>query len=154
MIEVGCAIDHLDKTFVHSITHPEQLTLDEIHLNIHQAKAHLDDHNNLPKTHQTPSIIVSNIGMISGQFATPLIYPPATMMIAVGCLERKPVFHNGSIIGIDYLPLSFAFNHVLCTGGQAARFLKTLKMIFSGWDTQMTLLKQQWICSGLSGSSR
>ncbi|MGC6404520.1 MAG: 2-oxo acid dehydrogenase subunit E2 [Candidatus Comchoanobacterales bacterium] len=128
---VGCAIDHDDKTVVLILDEASLQSQNLINDSIRAAQKTLTEGGQLNNTLKT-SIIVSNIGMITGQHATPIIYPPSTMMLAVGQLSTcflpnqatlKPELHYG-------IPLSFVFNHHLTTGANAARFLKYIKEMF------------------------
>ena len=126
---VGCAIYHDEKTYVINIIKNNEHTEDEIKHIIKDAQSELSSTGHLKQNKDDkPAIIVSNIGNICGEFATPLIYPPATMMLAVGRMniqflpdaDNKPQPHY-------CLPISFAFNHLMAQGAESAAFLGSIK---------------------------
>lgn len=71
-----------------------------------------------------PSIILSNIGSIAGKFATPVVIPPATTIIATGKIYDKVIPTDGSIKITKSMPISISFDHRGLTGADVAYFLR------------------------------
>ena len=75
---------------------------------------------------QGATITLTNFGAIAGRYASPIVTPPQVAIIGAGKLFEKVVFIHGEARPVRALPLSMTFDHRACTGGEAARFLKTL----------------------------
>lgn len=73
---------------------------------------------------QNPTITITNVGMIAGKHVTPIVVPPAVVILGVGrvykvvCADSPTYFseHN-------FIPLSLTFDHRCLAGGEAAEFL-------------------------------
>lgn len=72
------------------------------------------------------TITLSNYGAFAGRYGNPIIVPPMVAIVGVGkardavvAVEGKPAVHR-------IVPLSVTVDHRIITGGEAARFLKTL----------------------------
>ncbi len=75
---------------------------------------------------QGATILVSNFGTIAGRYATPIILPPMTAIVAIGKLRDAVVAENGQPAVHKVIPLSLTVDHRAITGGEAARFLQAL----------------------------
>jgi 2-oxoisovalerate dehydrogenase E2 component (dihydrolipoyl transacylase) len=73
------------------------------------------------------TITLSNFGMIGGRFANLIVVPPQVAIIGAGRIAQRVVAHLGQPAVRRVLPLSLTFDHRVVTGGEAARFLMTLK---------------------------
>ncbi len=73
------------------------------------------------------TITLSNFGMIGGRFASLVVVPPQVAIVGAGRITRQVVAHQGQPSVRRTLPLSLTFDHRVVTGGEAARFLMTLK---------------------------
>jgi len=73
------------------------------------------------------TIVLSNFGAIAGRYANPIILPPTVAIVGVGRItsrfvpdeNNKPALHR-------VIPLSLTVDHRAITGGEAARFLRTM----------------------------
>ena len=80
-----------------------------------------------PEELRGATITLSNFGMIGGRFASLVVVPPQVAIIGAGRAERRVVVNNDQQVIHRMLPLSLTFDHRAVTGGEAARFLATLK---------------------------
>jgi len=80
-----------------------------------------------PEELRGATITLSNFGMIGGRFANLVIVPPQVAIIGAGRIEQRVMVHEGKPAVRRALPLSLTFDHRVVTGGEAARFLMTLK---------------------------
>ena len=80
-----------------------------------------------PEELRGATITLSNFGMIGGRFANLIIVPPQTAIVGAGRISERVVAHRGQPAIRRLLPLSLTFDHRVVTGGEAARFLVTLK---------------------------
>jgi pyruvate/2-oxoglutarate dehydrogenase complex dihydrolipoamide acyltransferase (E2) component len=72
-------------------------------------------------------VVMSSLGMFGqgGGWGIPL--SPATLMVTVGAVVRRPALDGGQVVERDYLPLTLSFDHAVIDGAPAARFAKTLR---------------------------
>ena len=73
------------------------------------------------------TITLSNFGMIGGRFASLVVVPPQVAIVGAGRISEMAVAHKGQPSVRRVLPLSLTFDHRVVTGGEAARFIVTLK---------------------------
>lgn len=69
---------------------------------------------------------ISNVGMIGGIFATPIMPYPQSAILAIGRIRDVPVVRNGKIEIGKQAPLSLSFDHRLIDGADAARFVNRI----------------------------
>lgn len=67
---------------------------------------------------------ITNIGVISGKFFTPIINYPEAAIIGLGRIYDNIVFKNEKVGVRKTLPLSLTYDHRIIDGAEAARFLK------------------------------
>jgi pyruvate dehydrogenase E2 component (dihydrolipoamide acetyltransferase) len=71
---------------------------------------------------------VSNLGMLGVEAFTAIINPPETGILAVGCVQRRPVVQNDTDLRIrDMLTLTLSVDHRVVDGALAARFISRIK---------------------------
>lgn len=69
---------------------------------------------------------ITNVGMLGGEFATPIInYPEVAILATLKIADRVRV-ENGNIIVKKTLPLCLSFDHRVIDGAEAARFMNDL----------------------------
>jgi pyruvate dehydrogenase E2 component (dihydrolipoamide acetyltransferase) len=69
---------------------------------------------------------ITNVGVIGGDFATPIInYPEVAILATMKIADRARVV-NGEVVVQKTLPLCLAFDHRVIDGAEAARFTKDL----------------------------
>ncbi|MFX0163050.1 MAG: dihydrolipoamide acetyltransferase family protein [Candidatus Hodarchaeota archaeon] len=66
---------------------------------------------------------ITNIGVIGGTYATPIVNYPEAAILGVGKIHDKPVVKDGEIVIRKILGLSLSFNHNIFDGAEAARFM-------------------------------
>ena len=75
---------------------------------------------------QGGSFTISNIGVISGTFFTPVLNSPEVGILGVGRMSEKAVVRDGKIVVRKMLPLVVTFDHRVVDGAEAARFMADL----------------------------
>ena len=90
---------------------------------IEQYKQEVKTRNIAPENLKGASITLSNFGKFAGRFASPIIVPPQTAILAVGRLYQSAVVLKGALESHRLIPLSLTFDHRAITGGEATRFL-------------------------------
>jgi pyruvate dehydrogenase E2 component (dihydrolipoamide acetyltransferase) len=69
---------------------------------------------------------ITNVGVIGGDFATPIInYPEVAILATMRIADRARVV-DGAVVVQKILPLCLAFDHRVVDGAEAARFTKDL----------------------------
>lgn len=88
------------------------------------------------------SFTITNIGVIGGRYATPIINPPDVAIIAVGRIRDEPRVSGTKKKKLEVrkiLPLSITFDHRVVDGAYTARFSNTI--IEHLEDPQMLLME-------------
>lgn len=80
---------------------------------------------------QGGSFSITNVGSVGGQFATPIILPGQSAILAVMRMKEKPVAIEGKVEIRPMLTLALAFDHRVLDGADAARFLNDLMLALS-----------------------
>ena len=75
------------------------------------------------------TITLSNLGMYPITQFTAIINPPEVCILAVGEIEEKPVFADGTWRAVPVMKLTGSFDHRIVDGAYAAGFLGELKRI-------------------------
>ncbi|MCC6168033.1 MAG: 2-oxo acid dehydrogenase subunit E2 [Caldilineaceae bacterium] len=70
---------------------------------------------------------LTNLGMYSVDFFTPLINLPQCAILGVGRIAQKPAVYQGQVVPRSMLALSLTFDHRVVDGAPAARFLDTVR---------------------------
>ncbi len=65
---------------------------------------------------------ITNIGVIGGTYATPILNFPEVAILGVGKIRDAPVVKDGEIVVRKNLSLSLTFDHRVVDGAEAARF--------------------------------
>jgi pyruvate dehydrogenase E2 component (dihydrolipoamide acetyltransferase) len=79
---------------------------------------------------QGATFTVTNIGIIGGTSATPIIHYPEAAILAVMKTIERPIIKDGKIESGLIVPLCLGFDHRLVDGAEAARFVRfIIKML-------------------------
>jgi len=73
------------------------------------------------------TITVTSAGSIGGLFATPIINHPEVAIVGVYRIEDRPVVKDGAVVVRKMMYLSITLDHRVVDGGEAARFMNTMK---------------------------
>ena len=69
---------------------------------------------------------ITNVGALGGLFFTPIINYPEVAILGVGRARPTPVVREGEIVVRTMMPLCMSFDHRVCDGAEAARFMNDL----------------------------
>ena len=75
---------------------------------------------------QGSTFTVTNVGVIGGEYATPIINYPEVAILALGAIEERPRVVDGEVVARHTLPLSLSIDHRVIDGATAARFTNRL----------------------------
>ncbi len=123
---IGIAVDIPEGLIVPVIKFADQKSLfelaEEIQTAAAAAKARTLDLADL----KGGTFSITNVGMIGGEFATPIInYPEVAILATLKIADRARV-EQGSIKIIKTLPLCLSFDHRVIDGAEAGRFMNDL----------------------------
>ena len=84
------------------------------------------------------SITISNIGVIGGTAAMPIINKPEVAIVALGKIQKLPRFDaNNNIVSRSILTVSWSGDHRVIDGGTIARFNKLWKQYLEQPQTML-----------------
>jgi pyruvate dehydrogenase E2 component (dihydrolipoamide acetyltransferase) len=69
---------------------------------------------------------ITNVGMLGGEAATPIINYPEVAILATMKIADRPRVVNGELKAVKTLPLCLSFDHRVVDGAEAARFMNDL----------------------------
>lgn len=121
---ISIAIDSPQGLAAPNIKNVEGLSVVEINKQIKELQR-VTSEGRLTASHlEGGTIALSNIGTITGHFASPLNLPSQVCIVALGKLTTKPVFNENtkSFEPRKVLPVSFGCDHRVLDGATVARF--------------------------------
>ncbi|MEC8011487.1 MAG: dihydrolipoamide acetyltransferase family protein [Pseudomonadota bacterium] len=130
-VNLGLAVDTEDGLFVpvlHQINRVPQYKIRSV---VDEVITEVKSRTSPPDRFKRATISLSNFGAIAGRFATPMVVPPAVTILGIGQCFNVP-YLTKSKKGKDkvsekvVLPLSLSFDHRAATGGEGARFMRSL----------------------------
>jgi pyruvate dehydrogenase E2 component (dihydrolipoamide acetyltransferase) len=71
---------------------------------------------------QGGTFTVTNVGVIGGEYATPIVNHPEVAILALGRIAERPRVVDGEVVPRHTLPLSLSVDHRVVDGAVAARF--------------------------------
>ncbi|MBS3742999.1 MAG: 2-oxo acid dehydrogenase subunit E2 [Wenzhouxiangellaceae bacterium] len=125
-MHVGMAVDTPDGLFVARLKDVHSSDRQQMRGEIDRLRDNVKHRSIPPEDLKGYTIMLSNFGVFAGRYATPIINPPCVAIVAAGVLRHEVVPVLGGIEVHRQLPLSLTFDHRICTGGEAARFLKAM----------------------------
>lgn len=130
-VNLGLAVDTEDGLFVPVLQHINRVPRYKIRETVDQVIKEVKDRTASPERFKRATISLSNFGAIAGRFATPMVVPPAVTIMGVGRYFETPKIETSKkgkakVQIRKILPLSLSFDHRAATGGEGARFLKSI----------------------------
>jgi pyruvate dehydrogenase E2 component (dihydrolipoamide acetyltransferase) len=71
---------------------------------------------------QGGTFTITNVGVIGGEYATPIVNHPEVAILALGRVAERPRVVDGEVVPRYTLPLSLSVDHRVVDGAVAARF--------------------------------
>jgi pyruvate dehydrogenase E2 component (dihydrolipoamide acetyltransferase) len=71
---------------------------------------------------QGGTFTITNVGVIGGEYATPIVNHPEVAILALGRVAERPRVVDGEVVPRHTLPLSLSVDHRVVDGAVAARF--------------------------------
>ncbi len=126
-VNVGVAVDTEDGLLVPILQNAECSDLAGITGQLESLEAAARSRRITPEALRGATITLSNFGAIGGQFAALVVVPPQVAILGAGRIVPRIVTHGDGFAARRMLPLSLTFDHRAVSGGEAARFLATIK---------------------------
>ncbi len=120
---IGIAMATDQGLIVPVLKHVEKLNLSEVIHAYEELKKKTASHSLDPKDMREGTITISNYGVLGGDgiWATPIIQPPETAILAVAKIAQMPVAVNGEVAVKNMAHLSWSFDHRIIDGHLAAQ---------------------------------
>jgi len=125
-VDVGIAVDTKDGLFVPALRDVGNKDDKQLRKDLDALRKGVEDRSIPPEELRDYTFMLSNFGIFAGRYATPIINPPCVAILAAGKGRDVVVAKDGKPATSRIIPLSLTFDHRAVTGGEAARFLKTL----------------------------
>ena len=80
---------------------------------------------------QGGTFTITNVGVIGGEYATPIVNYPEVAILALGRIAERPRVVDGEVVPRHTLPLSLSVDHRVVDGAVAARFTNRVMELLS-----------------------
>jgi pyruvate dehydrogenase E2 component (dihydrolipoamide acetyltransferase) len=120
---IGFALDTRQGLVVPVIEEADKLSLSEIQELVNRRREEAATRDLRIEYLRGGTFTLSNYGSIGGTYGRPLILPPQVAILGLGRIHQAPVAREGRLEVATILPLSFVFDHRVCDGSYAVRFL-------------------------------
>jgi pyruvate dehydrogenase E2 component (dihydrolipoamide acetyltransferase) len=120
---IGFALDTEQGLTVPVVEDADRLTLSEIQELVNRRREEAAGRGLRVEHLRGGTFTLSNYGSIGGTYGRPLILPPQVAILGLGRIHQAPVAREGRLAVAKILPLSFVFDHRVCDGSYAIRFL-------------------------------
>ncbi len=125
-VDIGIAVDTDDGLFVPALRNADVLDARGVREAITRLRIQVEDRS-IPSSELSGyTISLSNFGMFAGRYATPVVVPPCVAIVAAGRARHQITPVLGGFESHKVIPLSLTFDHRVCTGGEATRFLRAM----------------------------
>ncbi len=123
---IGIAVDVPDGLIVPVVKFADQKSVADIAAEIQTLAERSRDRTLDLADLQGGTFSITNVGVIGGDFATPIInYPEVAILATMRIADRARVV-DGAVVVKKILPLCLSFDHRVVDGAEAARFTKDL----------------------------
>jgi 2-oxoisovalerate dehydrogenase E2 component (dihydrolipoyl transacylase) len=125
-VDIGIAVDTDDGLFVPALRNADVLDANGVRQAINRLRDQVSNRSIPAEELKGYTISLSNFGIFAGRYATPIVVPPTVAIVAAGKGRHQMTPVMGGFESHRIIPLSLTFDHRAATGGEAARFLKTM----------------------------
>ncbi len=125
-VDLGIAVDTPDGLFVPVLRNITARSLEDLRSGLEHLRADVKSRTIPPQEMTGATLTLSNYGTIAGRYGNPVVVPPQVAILGAGRIYKAVVPSDGGFAAHRMLPLSLSFDHRIVTGGEAARFLRTL----------------------------
>lgn len=125
-VDLGIAVDTPDGLFVPVLRNITSRNLDDLRTGLERLRADVRARTIPPQEMIGATLTLSNYGTIAGRYGNPVVVPPTVAIMGAGRIYSGVVAAGSSFAAHRMLPLSLSFDHRVVTGGEAARFLRSM----------------------------
>ncbi|MFT2111001.1 2-oxo acid dehydrogenase subunit E2 [Marinomonas sp. 2405UD68-3] len=141
-INIGMAADTPLGLLVPNIKQVQNLSLLELTLQVNRLATAARNGKLKPDEMKGATISVSNIGVIGGTVATPIINPPEVAIMAMGRIQTVPRFNSkGEVQARKIMQVSWSGDHRIIDGATMARFCNRWKAYVENPVSMLTQLR-------------
>lgn len=127
-VDIGIAVALPDGLITPVVRNADQKSLTAIAGEIRDLAGKAKDQKLQPEQYTGNTFTISNLGMMGIQEFTAIINPPATAILAVGTMEKKPVFDDaGNVVPAWRMKVTMTCDHRVIDGATGAEFLQVLR---------------------------
>lgn len=130
-VHLGLAVNAESGLYVPVIRDCQQLSGKQLRSQINDMRKQINDQSIAAKDLLGATITLSNFGVLTGRYATPIIVAPQVCIVGAGKVRAEPVVRNDKLQIGRVLPLSLSFDHRAATGGEAAEFMNAIILSLS-----------------------
>ncbi|WP_110693512.1 2-oxo acid dehydrogenase subunit E2 [Salinicola halophyticus] len=139
---IGMAVDSASGLLVPNVKHVETLSLREVAVEVERLTRAARDGRVEPADLKGGTISISNIGVLGGTYAMPIINAPEVAIVALGRVQRLPRFaEDGSVVSRAIMTVTWSGDHRVLDGGTMARFCNRWKGYLEGPETMLAELR-------------
>lgn len=140
---ITIAIDTPSGLAIPNIKNVEKLSISEIAAEVKRLKTLALSKNLTSKENDGGTVSLSNIGSMTGTYASPLPPPKQILICAIGAADMQPVWNEKTqnFEPKRILRVSFAADHRVLDGGSVARFSLDWKSLLENPGNILTKLK-------------
>lgn len=125
-VHMGVAVDTPRGLLVPTVSYADEKSLSEISSEIRGLVEACRDGSIRPEQMSGGSFTITNLGTLGVEYFTPVINPPQTGILGVGCLTERARKINGVVDTYPAMGLSLTYDHRALDGAPASQFLKEL----------------------------
>tara|TARA_B100000678_G_scaffold229894_1_gene198202 strand:- start:154 stop:1785 length:1632 start_codon:yes stop_codon:yes gene_type:complete len=139
---IGMAVDSASGLLVPNVKHVERLSLREVASEVERLTRAARDGRVEPGDLKGGTISISNIGVLGGTYAMPIINAPEVAIVALGRVQRLPRFDaDGNVVARSIMTVTWSGDHRVLDGGTMARFCNRWKGYLEAPETMLAELR-------------
>ncbi|MCG1003227.1 MULTISPECIES: 2-oxo acid dehydrogenase subunit E2 [Halobacterium] len=119
-IGIAVATDH--GLMVPVVKHADRKSLVELAGEIHDLASRARSRELKRSEMQGGTFTITNIGVIGGEFSSPIINHPEAAILAMGPVKKRPWVVDDEVVARETMRLSMSVDHRLVDGAEAAQF--------------------------------
>jgi pyruvate dehydrogenase E2 component (dihydrolipoamide acetyltransferase) len=126
-VHLGIAANTEHGLMVPTIRNAQSRSLSEVARELHRLGISARDRSLSPSELTGSSFTITNFGALGLDDGNPVINYPEAAILGVGAIRERPAVVDGLVVARPLAKLICAFDHRVCDGSDAARFLTRLK---------------------------
>lgn len=139
---IGMAVDSASGLLVPNVKHVERLSLREVASEVERLTRAAREGRVEPADLKGGTISISNIGVLGGTYAMPIINAPEVAIVALGRVQQLPRFDaDGNVVARSIMTVTWSGDHRVLDGGTMARFCNRWKGYLEAPETMLAELR-------------